>query len=93
MVTGNGLLVTWAQEVLLVPHPFCLYTPLTMPVLVWPMMLRLQRRVEKGNSMVLLMSTRRHWHLMVLLVCTVASTFPVLESLCTVVSTLECMIP
>lgn len=93
MVTGNGLLATWPQEVLLVPHPFSLSTPLTMLVPVWPMIPRLQRRVEKGNSMALLMCTGRHWHLMVLLVFTVVSTSRVLELLCTVVCTLECTIP
>jgi len=93
MVTGNGLPVTWHLEVLLVPHPSCLFTLLIMPVLVLPMILRQLRKVEKGSSMVLLMFTRRLLLLMELLGFTVVSTSLVLESLSTVVCTSDCMIP
>ena len=91
-VIGNGLLVTWLQEVLLVLLLFSLSTLWIMLVLVWLMMLKLQRRAEKDNSMVWLMSTGRHWNLMELPVFTVDSTSLVLELLSTVVSTLDCTI-
>jgi len=92
MATGSGLLATWPLVVLLVHRPFCLFTLLTMPVPVLPMMLRLQRRVERDNSKVLLMSTGRHWHLMALLVSTVVLISHVLESSCIVVCILDCTI-
>jgi len=93
MATGSGLLATWPLEVLLVHHPSFSFTPLTMPVPVLPMMLRLQRREERDNSRVFLMSTGRHWHLMVLPVSTVVLTSHVLESSCIVVCILDCTIP
>jgi len=65
----------------------------SLAILVLPMMLRLQRREERDNSRVLLMSTGRHWHLMVLPVSTVVVTSHVLESSCIVVCILDCTIP
>ena len=47
---------------------------------------------ERGNSMAWLMCIGRFSSQMVLLAFTVALTFHVLASLCTAVSTLECMI-
>lgn len=91
MATGNGLQVTWLLVVLLVPLPCSLSTLWIMPEPVLQMMPRLRRREEGGNSMALSMSTGRPSNRMVLLAFTVASTFLVLASLCTVVYTLECM--
>jgi len=93
MATGSGLLETWPQEVQLVLLPFSLSIHWIMLEPVWPMMPRLQRREEGGNSMGSLMSIGKQWLLMVLPGFTVDLTFPVLESLSIVVSTLECTTP
>lgn len=78
---------------LLVLHHFSSSTPSTTPVLVLPTMPRTPRVEELVNSTVSLTSTRRLFHLMVLVVSTAASVPRSLVSLSTVVCTSACTTP
>lgn len=92
MATGNGLLETWHQVVLLVPlrnSSSILWIMLELDLAAMP---KLQQREGKGNLLAWLMSIERHCDQMVLLDSTEGSTFLLLASLCIAVCISECMI-